>query len=102
MKGKAEEPMRPPLREIRIIVGGTSTGSSSKAKKTYLWEVQNVQISGRLPRMIKEDDPTIIFTGKDARRLHHPHDDAIVITLVIANYTSRRVLIDNVSSTNIF
>ena len=102
MKGKAEEPMRPPLREIRIIIRGTSTGNSSKAKKTYLWEVQNVQISGRLPQMIKEDEPAIIFTSEDARRLHHSHDDAIVITLVIANYTSRRVLIDNVSSTNIF
>ena len=33
--------------------------------------------------------------------LHHPHDDAIVITLVIANYTTRRVLIDNGSTTDI-
>jgi len=38
MKGKAEEPTHPPLGEIRIIVGVTSTGSSSKAKKTYLQE----------------------------------------------------------------
>ena len=37
----------------------------------------------------------------NARRLHHPHDDAIVITLMIANYITRRVLIDNGSSTNI-
>ena len=39
MKGKAKEPARPPLGEIKIIVGATSTGSSSKAKKTYLREV---------------------------------------------------------------
>ena len=39
MKGKVEEPARLPLKEIRIIVGGTSTGSLSKAKKTYLKEV---------------------------------------------------------------
>ena len=38
---------------------------------------------------------------EDARRLHHPHDDAIVITLMIANYTTRRVLIDNESSVDI-
>ena len=93
--------MRQPLREIRIIVGGTSTGSSSKAKKTYLWEVQNVQIFGRPPRMIREDRMTIIFTNEDARQLHHPHDDVIIITLAIANYTTRRVLIDNESSANI-
>ena len=39
MKSKAEKPTRSPLGEIRIIVGGTSTGSWSKAKKTYLKEV---------------------------------------------------------------
>ena len=39
MKGKVEELARPPLGEIRIIVGGTSTGSLSKAKKTYPKEV---------------------------------------------------------------
>ena len=101
MKGKVEEPMRQPFREIRINVGGTSTRSSSKAKKTYLQVVQNVQLSRRPPTMIKEDEPAIVFTDEDARRLHHPYDDAIVITLVIANYTTRRVLIDNGSSVDI-
>ena len=98
MKGKVEELAYQPLGEIRIIVGGTLTKSSSTAKKTSLREVQNMQISGRPPRMIKEDEPTIIFTDEDARRLHHPYDNMIVITLAIKNYTTRRVLIDNGSS----
>ena len=51
--------------------------------------------------MIREDEPAITFMDEDARRLHHPHDDAIVITLTIANYTTRRVLIDNGSSVDI-
>ena len=38
---------------------------------------------------------------EDARWLHHPHDDVIVITLMIANYTTRRVLLDNGSSADI-
>ena len=38
---------------------------------------------------------------EDARRLHHPHDDVIIITLTIANYTTRRVLIENESSVDI-
>ena len=101
MKGKAEEQVRPPFGEIKIIVGGMSTGSSSKAKKTYLQEVQNVQISRQPLRMVKDDEPAIIFTKEDARRLHHPHDDAIVIILTIANYTTRRVLIDNGSLVDI-
>ena len=52
--------------------------------------------------MIREDKPTIIFIDEDARQLHHPHDDAIVITLAIANYTTKRVSIDNGSLADIF
>ena len=51
--------------------------------------------------MSRVDKPTITFTDEDARRLHHPYDDAIVITLMIANYTTRRVLVDNGSSVDI-
>jgi len=47
------------------------------------------------------DELAIMFTDKDAERVHHSHDDAIVITLLIADYTTRRVLVDNGSSTNI-
>ena len=47
------------------------------------------------------DEPAISFTDEDAERIHHPHDDAIVITLLIADYTTRRVLVDNGSSADI-
>ena len=45
LKAKVEEPSRPPLGEIRVIIGRTSTGQSSKLRKTYLKVVQNVQLS---------------------------------------------------------
>ena len=45
LKRKVEESSRPPLGEIRVIIGGTSTGQSSKSKKTYLKVVQNIQLS---------------------------------------------------------
>ena len=38
---------------------------------------------------------------EDVERVHYPHDDAIVITLLIAEYTTRRVLVDNGSSADI-
>ena len=47
------------------------------------------------------DEEAITFMDEDAERVHHPHDDAIVITLLIANYTTRRVLKDNGSSADI-
>ena len=34
LKGKMEESSRPPLEEIRVIIGGTSAELSSKSKKT--------------------------------------------------------------------
>ena len=36
LKGKVEELSCPLLKEIRVIIGGTSTGQSSKSIKTYL------------------------------------------------------------------
>ena len=101
LKGMVEEPSRPILGEIRVIVGGTSAGQSSKSRKTYLKVVQNVQLSGRPPRMKVADKQAITFTDKDVGRIHHPYDDAIVITLLIVDYTTRRVLIDNRSSADI-
>ena len=42
LKGKIKEPSRPLLGEIRITIGGTSIGQSSKSRKTYMKVVQNV------------------------------------------------------------
>ena len=91
MKGKVEEPSPPLLGEIRVIVVGTSTGQSSKSRKTYLKAVQNVQLLGRPPRTRGANKQTITFTDEDAKRVHHPHDDAIIITLLITDYTTRWV-----------
>ena len=101
MKGKMEESSRPPLGEIRVIIGGTLTGQSSKSKKTYLKVVQNIQLSGWSPKPKGIGEPTISFTDEEAERIHHPHDVAIVITLLIIDYTTRRVLVDNGSSADI-
>nr|XP_023921419.1 uncharacterized protein LOC112032886 [Quercus suber] len=100
LKTKLEEPLRP-LGKIRVIIQGTTIGQSSKSRKTFLKVMQNVQLSGQSPRTRTTDEQAITFTDEDAERVHHPHDDAIVITLLIADYTTRRVLVDNGSSANI-
>ena len=46
LKEKIEEPSRPPLGEIKVIIGGTLIGQSSKSRKTHLKVVQNIQLSG--------------------------------------------------------
>ena len=83
-----------------MIVGGGSTGQSSRSRKTYQKVVQNVQLSERSPKTRTPDEQAITFTDEDALRIHHPHDDAIIITLLIADYSTRRVLVNNGSSTD--
>ena len=101
LKGKVEESSRPPLGEIRVIIRGSSTGQSSKSKKAYLKVVYSVQLFGPSLRARTTDEQVITFTDEDAERIHHPHDDAIVITLLIADYTTSKVLVDNGSSADI-
>ena len=64
LKGKMEESSRPSLGEIRVIIKGTSTGQSSKSKKTYLKVVQNVQLFGQSPRTRQTNELAISFTDK--------------------------------------
>ena len=93
---------RPPIGDIRMIVGGMAVmGSSKKARKTYLRMVQNVQLTGTVPRIARRESPIIGFSEKDARRLHHPHDDALVVSIRIEYYNMHRVLVDNGSLADI-
>ena len=101
MKAKLEELSRPTLEEIRVIIRGTSAGQSFKSRKTYLKVVQNIQLSRRSPKRKETEEQAITFTDEDAKRVYHPHDDTIVITLLITDYTTKRVLMDNGSSTDI-
>jgi hypothetical protein len=41
------------------------------------------------------------FSEKDARGVVMPHDDALVVTLTVANHGIHRILVDNGSSANI-
>ena len=85
-----------------MIVGGTTdTGSSKKARKTYLRIVQNVQLMGSVPKIARKESPIIGFSEEDARRLHHPHDNALVDSIRIEYYNMHRVLVDNGSSADI-
>ena len=78
-----------------------TTGSSKKARKTYLKMVQNVQLTGSVPKIARRESSIIGFSEDDARRLHHPHDDALVVSTRVGDYNVHRMLADNGSSANI-
>ena len=85
-----------------MIVGGTATiGSSKKARKTYFRMVQNVQLTGSVPKIAWRESLIIGFSEDDARRLHHPQDDTLVISIWVGDYNVHRMLVDNGSSADI-
>ena len=94
--------LRPPIGDIRMIIGGTATtGSSKKARKTYLRVVQNVQLTGSVPKIAWRESPIIGFSEEDVRHLHHPHDDALIVSICVGDYNVHRMLVDNGSSADI-
>lgn len=51
--------------------------------------------------MFRGETKDITFTEEDAKWIHHPHNDALVVTLRIGTMNVHRVFIDNGSSVNI-
>ena len=47
------------------------------------------------------DNPIVRFSEEDVRRLRHPHDNALVVSIRVGDYNTHRVLVDNGSSTDI-
>ena len=85
-----------------MIVGGTTASSSSvKAHKTYFRMVHNVQLTGFIPKMARVDNPIVEFSKEDARCLHHPYGDVLVVSIWVGGYNTHQVLVDNGSSIDI-
>ena len=63
--------------------------------------VQNVQLTGSVPKIARRESLIIGFSEEDARRLHHPHDDALVVNVRVRDYNMHRMLVDNGSLVDI-
>ena len=85
-----------------MIMGGTTTSSSSKkARKIYLKMVQKVQLTSFVQKMAWIDNLIIEFSKENAQHLHHPHDDAFIISIQVGDYNTHLVLVDNGSPADI-
>uniref|UniRef100_A0A2N9ITY0 Retrotransposon gag domain-containing protein n=1 Tax=Fagus sylvatica TaxID=28930 RepID=A0A2N9ITY0_FAGSY len=99
---QAEHNRPAPVGEIRTIIGGPASGGTSRApRKAYARQVHNIMVVQRPPKNVRLDDQIISFSEEDARGTHQPHDDALVITVNITGFTTRRVMVDNRSSADI-
>lgn len=58
-------------------------------------------LSERPPKLFKGETAGITLTEDDARHVHHPHNDALVVKVAIGSINVHMVLVDNGSSVNI-
>ncbi|PSR88450.1 Beta-porphyranase [Actinidia chinensis var. chinensis] len=95
---------RPTAGDIQTIHGGFGSGGySTSSRKRHARsahrpadeEVYNLSSS------FVADQTPITFSNDDLRGVHLPHDDALVVSAVIANFNVQRILIDNGSSADI-
>nr|XP_023873994.1 uncharacterized protein LOC111986560 [Quercus suber] len=86
--------------EIKTIAGGPSIGGSSRSlRKSYQRQVNSVHSSP--PVKQRRTDRNMYFSEEDARGIKQPHDDPLVIMIMIEGFNTRRFLVDNGSSADI-
>ncbi|XP_064937458.1 uncharacterized protein LOC135589079 [Musa acuminata AAA Group] len=86
-------PKGPVERQIDVISGGPAVGgNSSMSRKAY---ARSMIEKG--PR--SKHEPEITFGAKEVERSHH--DDALVISIQVANARVKRVMVDTGSSADI-
>ena len=50
---------------------------------------------------MRQKSDAITFIDEEVREIQTPHDDTMVISLIIANYDVKHILVDNGSSANV-
>lgn len=95
-----------PIAKIRIITRGLSGASvSASSRKAYTQKAKHeeVYMVNRAPKRERlGNNPTVIsFEEEDWGDVLYSHDDALLITLLIANFKMRWVLVDNGSLADI-
>ncbi|XP_022872983.1 uncharacterized protein LOC111391929 [Olea europaea var. sylvestris] len=81
---------------INIIIGGiVSGGDTNSERKQYARQHAH---TSRESRDKLED---ITFRVGDLEGVSYPHDDALVVSTVVANFEVKRILVDNESAANI-
>ncbi|XP_070019546.1 uncharacterized protein [Nicotiana sylvestris] len=99
MKNRQEPPKPPsPKRTVNVISGGEDVNGISYTTANKISRVTITQ--GKWVRHVLEED-SITFTDADADGVLTPHNDALVISLIVHDTNVKRVLVDPGSSVNI-
>ncbi|XP_021819190.1 uncharacterized protein LOC110761107 [Prunus avium] len=96
----AKEPPQKVIRINTILADSEESGLTSKEKKRKIKQATVVsQVSTDLPPA--KDDPVIGFQKKDLIGLDMPHNDALVVSIQIAQAMVDRIHVDEGSAANI-
>ncbi|XP_022843237.1 uncharacterized protein LOC111366772 [Olea europaea var. sylvestris] len=79
-------------QEIEVL---TSGGDTTSGRKHYACQ------HAHTPRKSLNEVKGITFGARDLEGLSYPHDDALVVSVVVANFEVKRILVDNGSAANI-
>ncbi|GAV60731.1 LOW QUALITY PROTEIN: hypothetical protein CFOL_v3_04260, partial [Cephalotus follicularis] len=98
-----QQQQQQPRGVIHTISGGVASGGDhSNSRKAYGRQslaVQQVPHSKRL--RTGGDEEVITFSEADYEGVRLPHDDPVVVTLLVELFTMKRILIDSGSSADI-
>ncbi|XP_059436919.1 uncharacterized protein LOC132170010 [Corylus avellana] len=93
------------IPEIHTIIGGfVRGGESGRARKAYARQLGNsheVYTIGKPMKQSRRTEMVIGFSDADYVGISHPHTDALVVTITVANHNVHRILMDNGSSADI-
>ncbi|XP_058111675.1 uncharacterized protein LOC131254991 [Magnolia sinica] len=94
---RPNNPMEEPVKICTIFGGSASGGDSNRARKTYSRKSNPehyIHLTERPSKELWVSPYSLTFTEDDARRIQHPHDDALVVTMTITDHKVYRILVD--------
>ncbi|XP_058092443.1 uncharacterized protein LOC131238869 [Magnolia sinica] len=96
----AEEPAK-----ICTIYGSSSSGGNlNRARKAHTRSSDPkhyIHLAERPRKELLVRPSNLTFTEDDAHGIQHPHDDALVMTMTIANHKVYRILVDTGSCADV-
>ena len=84
----------------RGFVGCSESNSAQRSHARSLFSREVFSMT-RMTKLQKRETQPIVFTNEDFQGFVFPHDDALMVTLLISNYNVHKVLIDTGSLVDI-
>ncbi|XP_013594495.1 PREDICTED: uncharacterized protein LOC106302555 [Brassica oleracea var. oleracea] len=102
-KSKGAAPASPPRQDrvIHVISGGSEVSRVSHATAKKSTRNAKHGLETTQPKRLLLGTDEISFAAKEQEKILALHHDALVISLTVANFLVKRILVDNGSSSNI-